>query len=347
MARRGALVGCLVAAVLLTADARADAPGPARAVADMIELEPTECLSREALAAKTASFLHRDSISPHLSMNVTMRGPDAFFQLSRSGRIIGERLVPRRDLTCEGFLSVLALALAVAVDSALQAEESAAGGTAEDAKQDDAAAEDAKEQRSRDERPSASAPAPEAPTKRPPPSPAKPAERPSVALTFEPAALSALHEPTIGAALGLVVAHDGVGRIGLSSFVTAPVSTDLGGDRARVGIVTGRLDGCLAPPLRTVPIAPCVGAIVGVHRAEGVALSAPATSVTDSALWAALAIGPELTLAFGRWSLVARVEPWWVLRPSRLVAARAGNELSRTGPAFGLAGFVGVRWTIF
>ncbi len=340
MARHGALVGCLVAAAHLTADARADVAAPARALAEAIDVEPTECLSRAALADKTASFLHRDQIDARLSMAVTMQGSDAFFQLSRTGVIIGERLVPRRNLTCEEFLSVLALALAVAVDSALLAEESSV----------EVNAAEAADEGARVEPPPAvvtTSPAPEAPTKRPPPSPTKPAARPSLALTFEPAVLSALHEPTIGGALGLVVAQRGVGRLGLSSFVTLPANTDLGGDRARVGLVTGRFDACLAPPIPKVPIAPCVDAIVGVHRAEGVVLSTPAASVADSALWGALAIGPELTLAFGRWSLVSRVEPWWVVRPSRLVTARADRELSRAGPSFGLAAFLGVRWTIF
>jgi len=307
MARHGALVGCLVAAAHLTAaDARADAAVPARPLAETIAVDPTECLSPAALTDKTTGFLQRDQVDARLSMAVTMRGPDAFFQLSRTGVVIGERLVPRRHLTCEEFLSVVALALAVAIDSALLAATSAE--EVEVAEDEGAPVEPL---------PAVvpASPTSEPVTKGPPPSPPKLGERHSLALTFEPAVLSVLHEPTIGGALGLVVA--------------------------------GRLDACLAPPVRTVPIAPCAGAIFGVHRAEGVVLSTEASSVTDSALWGALALGPELTLAFGRWSVAARLEPWWVVRPSRLVTVRAGRELSVTGTSFGAAAFLGVRRTIF
>lgn len=338
MARHGLLVGGLVAAAHLTADARADAAVPARPLAETIAMDPTECLSPSALTDKTTGFLQRDQVDARLSMAVTMRGPDAFFQLSRTGIVIGERLVPRRNLTCEEFLSVVALALAVAIDSALLAATSA---------EEVEAAED--ESVPVEPLPAVvpASPTSEPVTKGPPPSPPKLAERHSLALTFEPAVLSVLHEPTIGGALGLVVARHGVGRLGLTSLVTVPATTDLGGDRARVGLIAGRLDACLAPPVRMVPIAPCAGAIFGVHRAEGVVLSTQASSVTDSALWGALALGPELTLAFGRWSVAARVEPWWIVRPSRLVTVRAGTELSVTATSFGAAAFLGVRRTIF
>jgi len=334
MARRGVVVGGLLVAAHLTAAAWVRA-APARALVEAIEVESSECLSRETLASKTASFLQRTEIDARISMTVTMSGSDASFELSRSGAVVGERLVPRRNLACQEFLSVVAAALAVAIDAALLAEERAPEETPV-------------------EPPPAAPPAPErerprAPARRPPPPPRPKREaRPwSVALSVEPAVLAGLHEPTFGGALGTVLARHSLGRAGLSMFATLPVETDLGARHVRVGLIAGRFDACLAPPFRKVPIAPCVAATLGAHRAEPAVASSSASSASDSTLWGALGAGPEMTVAFRRWTVFWRVEPWWVLRPSRVVTALPdGTELSKTAPQFGLAGFLGARWSI-
>lgn len=338
MARLRALVGGLVMVAAVTGDAHADAAAPARPIAETIEVEPSECLSRAALASKTAAFLHRDEVDARLSVAVTMRGADALSRLSLDGVVVGERLVQRRGLTCEEFRSVVAAALAVAIDTALLEETNAA-------------------EEPRDEVPPLVPPPSPAPvlpavqTSRPrehrprPPAPSQPPAW-GLAVAFEPAALTTLHEPTVGAALGLVLAQRPLGRLGLSAFATLPVDTELGsGRRARVGLAAGRIDACLEPPIRKVPIAPCAAAIVGLHRVEGV-VSSRASSAADSTAWGAVALGPEGTLSFGRWSVVARLEPWWVLRPSRIVTAGPAGDLSSTGPHLGLAAFLGARWTI-
>ncbi len=340
MARLRSLVGGLVVVAAMTEDAlaRADAAALPRPLADAIEVAPSECLSRAALASETAGFLHREEVDARLSVAVTMHGADAFSQLSLDGVVVGERLVQRRSLKCDEFRSVVAAALAVAIDTALLDEANAAP-------------EEPPVEVPLEPPPS---PAPEAPavqTPRPrerrrPPAPPRPPAR-VLAIAFEPAALTALHEPTVGAALGLVLVQRPLGRLGLSAFSTLPVDTALGqGRRARVGLAAGRLDACLEPPIRKIPIAPCAAAIVGVHRAEGV-VSSRALSAANSTLWGALALGPEATLTFGRWSVIARVEPWWVLRPSRIVTAGSAGDLSSTGPSLGLAAFLGARWTIF
>jgi hypothetical protein len=346
VARQGSIAVCLAVAAHLTAQTPAAAAS--RSAALTIEVEPNACFSSEALARKTAAVLQREEVDARLSTTVSMRGADAFFQLSRGGTTLGERLVTRRNLTCDQFVSVLATALAVAIDTALL----------------DVEGEETPLESDPSPSPPSEASPPPSPSEAPPPlPPSKELPRPAreadavqrsredeakqawrFALTFEATALAALHEPTLGNTLGLVFVRPSIGRLGVSSFVTLPVDTDLRGESARVGLFAGRVDACLAPPLRNIPLAPCAAAVVGAHRAEGVVASRAASS--DWALWSALALGPELTVAFGRWSLVARVEPWWVIRPSRLVTARTDGELSKTGPNFGAAAFLGIRWTI-
>jgi hypothetical protein len=352
MARHGFLVGGLVVATRLAMVERAECAEEAtRPIEEALEVEPSECLTREALARRTSNFLQRGDVDARLVMRVTMQGDDAFFRLSRSDHEIGERVVPRRNLSCEKFLSVLAAAVAVAVDTASVPDPAPdPSQTVEDGSSAPAA------------------PEPPSPAASPPPPPlgTSPTSSPSrnalavrregerlpprarswlLDATVETGVLAALHEPALGAALGVSLARPHLGRLGLSGFATLPVETELGLRRARVGLLAGRLDGCLAPPIRKVPIAPCAAAIVGVHRAEGVVIASSA--VTDTTPWAALALGPEASIAFGRWSVVARVEPWWVLRPSRLVTQRGdGAELSKTAPHFGLGGFLGIRWSI-
>lgn len=302
-------------------------------------MEPSECLGRASLARTTAHFLLRDEVDARLSMRVSMKGRDALFLLARDGHDVGERLLPRRSLSCEKFLAVVAAAVAVAIDTADAdeiAERSRLPAT-------EAGAEQGAEPVS-ESPPAPTLPAPrrESPLGPPPPRPAW-----RVDVGAEVGALAALHAPAPTVALGLGVVRSKVGRAGLSAFATLPAETSLGGRNVRVELFAARFDGCLSPPIRRVPIAPCAAAIVGLHRAEGILLSASSSDVADSTLWAALAIGPEANLTFGRWSLIARVEPWWVLRPSRLVTERAdGAELSKTAPHLGLGAFFGVRWSI-
>lgn len=312
------------------------------AVADALSLDPgATCLEHERLTEQVVTWLERDALDPRLTVVVegdpievrTLR-----FTLQDRGRPIAERTFAPGPSSCDDLHSVVALAIALAVDATVLESVGIA-------------------------RPAPSVapmPAP-TPTTEPPPGPA-PAEaiEPTPALDLAPRERPWVLRAQLRGLLtvGVPPTLGGAGQLGLEAGWRELVDVQLGVLAASAGpqpvedatlaitLVAARVDGCVGPRLRRVRPRICGGAVAGGALAQGRGFREDYRATLP---WVALAVGgdvrvglgPRTALSFGLDGLVSVVRP--VFDVEEEFEVRQLRDLPRFGAAFGVGVVVALR----
>lgn len=312
------------------------------AVADALSLEPgATCLEHDRLTEQVVTWLERDALDPRLT--VVVEGDDVEvrtlrFTLQDRGRPIAERTFAPGPSSCDDLHSVVALAIALAVDATVLESVGIA-----------------------------STPPPVVPEPVPgPPNPPRP--RPSTA-AIEPSPLPDLSPrplppwalrgqlrglltvgvpPTLGGGgqLGLEAGWRGLVDLQLGALATSSGSQPAGEGTLTIALIAGRADVCVGPQLRRVRPRVCGGALAGSALAQGRGFLRDYRTTLP---WVAVAlggdvrvgVGPRTALSFGLDGLVSLVRP--VFDVAEEPQARELRELPRLGAALGMGVVVSLR----
>jgi hypothetical protein len=213
-----------------------------RPLADAITVANADpCLASVLLAGAVERWLGRDRIDERLAALVVLgrEGRAADLVLTRGDEIIGLRRFDALPAACSDRRSMLALALALAIDAALLEELARRHAPA-----------------------AAGAPASAAPNR----------SRHAIALglAIEGGLSLGLPWELAGIASALVgLRIDGVLRLDLGALGTSTVAVPLDGGRADITLVGGRAHGCLVTGLAPIELAGCVGVAAAAALAAG------------------------------------------------------------------------------
>jgi hypothetical protein len=121
--RAQSLLVCVFAYLLATSQfvwaARAMADEE-RSLAEAISVDGPPCVEKSGLVADVTTTLGRTSLDPRIRIAVhNQDGRLATIEISRDGRIVGERRIGGPDLSCATLQSVVRLAIASALDATL------------------------------------------------------------------------------------------------------------------------------------------------------------------------------------------------------------------------------------
>lgn len=323
-----------------------DPLGERVAVADALALDPgATCLEHDRLVEQVVTWLERDELDPRLTVVVvgdpievrTLR-----FTLQDRGTPIAERTFVPGPSSCDDLHSVVALAIALAVDATVLESVGIAPAP-----------------------PREPAPAP-APAPRPEPTPTptiEPSPLPDLAPRPRPWVLRASLRglltvgvpPTLGGGgqLGLEAGWRDLVDVQLGVLATSagaqPVDAGAqssGEATLTVSLVAGRADACVGPRLRRVRPRLCGGVLAGAALAEGRGFRDDYRATLP---WLAVALGGDVrvglsartALSFGLDGLVSLVRPVFDVREDFEV--RQLRDLPRFGAAIGMGVVVTLR----
>lgn len=330
-----------------------EAPSPATvpsgervAVADALDLDPgATCLEHDRLVEQVVTWLERDELDPRLTVAVvgdptevrTLR-----FTLHDRGTPIAERTFAPGPSSCDDLHSVVALAIALAVDATVL---ESVGITPAPPTEPEPAPEPAP------------LPEPErTETSEPSPLPdLAPRPRPWALRASLRGLLTVGVPPTLGGGgqLGLEAGWRDLVDVQLGVLATSagaqPVDAGAqssGEATLAVTLVAGRADACVGPQLRRVRPRLCGGVLAGAALAEGRGFRDDYRATLP---WLAVALGGDVrvglsartALSFGLDGLVSLVRPVFDVREDFEV--RQLRELPRFGAAIGMGVVVTLR----
>jgi hypothetical protein len=329
------------AAASAPADAPSDdEPGDRVAVADALSLEPgATCLEHGRLVEQVVTWLGRDELDPRLTVVVegdplevrTLR-----FTLHDRGTPLAERTFAPGPSSCDDLHSVVALAIALAVDATVLESVGIAP---------------------------TPTPTPEPlPEPEPEPTPPTPlaAIEPSPVTDLEPrrtpwalraqlrGLLTVGVPPTLGGGgqLGLELGWRELVDVQLGAFVASAGPQPIDDATLTITLVAARADTCVGPQLRRVRPRLCGGLLAGSALAQGRGFREDHRTTLP---WVALALGgdvrvglgPRTALSFGLDGLVSVVRPVFDVREDFQV--RQLRDLPRFGAAIGMGVVIGLR----
>lgn len=316
------------------------------AVADALSLDPgATCLEHDRLVEQVVTWLERDELDPRLTV-VVVGDPTEVrtlrFTLQDRGTPIAERAFAPGPSSCDDLHSVVALAIALAVDATVLESVGIAP-------------------------PPRPEPAPEPrPEPLPEPEPTaamEPSPLPDLAPRQRLWALRAQLRglltvgvpPTLGGGgqLGLEAGWRDLVDVQLGVLATSAGAqpVDAGAQSAgqanlTVSLIAGRADVCVGPQLRRVRPRLCGGALAGAALAEGRGFR---DDYRTTLPWVAMALGGDVrvglsartALSFGLDGLVSVVRPAFDVREDFQV--RQLRDLPRFGAAIGMGVVVALR----
>lgn len=316
-------------------------PGPV-AVADALVLEPgATCLEHDRLTEQVVTWLERDALDPRLTVVVEgdpLETRSLRFTLQDRGQPIAERRFAPGPSSCDDLHSVVALAIALAVDATVL-ESMGIGPT-----------------------PTPTPP----PTPPPTPEPALPdrtAIEPSPRLDLEPrrrpaddwavraelrGLLTVGIPPTLGGGgqLGVEAGWRDLVDVRLGALGTSSGSRPAGEGTLTITLAAARADLCVGPRLRRVRPRACTGVLAGGALAQGRGFL---RDYRTRLPWVAMAVGgdvrvglgPRTALSFGLDGIVSLVRPVFDLAEDFEV--RELRDLPRFGAALGVGVVVSLR----
>jgi hypothetical protein len=318
-----------------------DEPDERVAVADAVSLEPgATCLDHGRLVEQVVTWLERDELDPRLTVVVvghTTETRTLRFTLHDRGRPIAERSFAPGPSSCDDLHSVVALAIALAVDATVLESVgiTPAPPTAEPEPE----------------------PEPEpAPDSVPEPA-IEPSPLPDLTPRRSPWALRAQLRGLL--TVGVPPTLGGGGQLGLELGWRDLVDVQLGALATSAGpqrvdeaatlsitLVAARADACVGPQLRRVRPRLCGGVLAGSALAQGRGFREDYRTTLP---WVAVALGgdvrvglgPRTALSFGLDGLVSVVRPVFDVREDFQV--RQLRELPRFGAAIAMGVVVALR----
>ncbi len=309
------------------------------AVSDALVLEPgATCLEHDRLTEQVVTWLERDELDPRLTVVVEGNSTvvDSLrFTLRDRGEVIAERVFHEGPSRCEDFHSVVALAIALALDATVL---ESVGIVAESPSvpEPQPGPPDAP-----DEPPPVVVPRPSAPEPSPGPD-LTPRDRPWRLRVRAGGLVTVGLPPPLGGGAELAVELSwrdlvdvDVGVLGASA---GPQPIDQG-STLQIALVAGRADVCAGPQMRRVRPRFCGGLIAGSAMGEGRGFVRDFQVVVP---WVALAFGGDLRvslmhrldLSFDLDGVVTTVRPVFDVREE--LGVRKLRDLPRFGGMFGL-----------
>ena len=108
----------LVIAIACPELARADEPAT-RPIADAIDLGPSTCLEKKALAEQVGMWLGTDVLDKRVSILVADAAKGVRFVVKRSGEVLGERTLSVLHVPCQEIHAAVGLGIASAIDATI------------------------------------------------------------------------------------------------------------------------------------------------------------------------------------------------------------------------------------
>jgi hypothetical protein len=323
-----------------TDDAPDADPGERMAVADALSLDPgATCLEHDRLVEQVVTWLERDELDPRLTIVVegdAIETRTLRFTLQDRGEPISERSFAPGPSSCDDLHSVVALAIALAVDATVLESVGIVS-------------------------------APSTPEPKPSPEPS-PAPDPAPTPAIEPSPLTDLAPrrspwalraqlrglltvgvpPTLGGGgqLGLEVGWRDLVDLQLGVLATSAGPQPVDEATLTVTLVAARADACVGPQLRRVRPRLCGGMLAGSALAQGRGFREDYRTTLP---WVAVALGgdvrvglgPRTALSFGLDGLVSVVRPVFDVRENFEV--RQLRDLPRFGAAIAMGVVVALR----
>jgi hypothetical protein len=314
-------------------------PGEPTAVADALSLDPgATCLEHDRLVEQVVTWLERDELDPRLTVVVegdAIETRTLRFTLQDRGQPIAERTFAPGPSSCDDLHSVVALAIALAVDATVLESVGIAP----------------------------------APVVEPLPAPAPlPAPDPVSTAAIEPSPLAELAPrrspwalraqlrglltvgvpPTLGGGgqLGLELGWRDLVDVQLGAFATSSGPQPVDEATLTITLVAARADVCVGPQLRRVRPRLCGGVLGGSALAQARGFR---DDYRTTLPWVAVALGgdvrvglgPRTALSFGLDGLVSVVRPVFDVREDFQV--RQLRDLPRFGATIGMGVVVVLR----
>jgi len=318
-----------------------DDPDERMAVADALSLDPgATCLEHDRLVEQVVTWLERDELDPRLT--IVVEGDDTEtrtlrFTLQDRGQPISERTFAPGPSSCDDLHSVVALAIALAVDATVLESVGIVPAPPIEPKPK---------------------PAPE-PSPAPDPAPPEaiePSPLPDLGPRRSPWAVRAQLRglltvgvpPTLGGGgqLGLEVGWRDLVDVQLGVVATSAGPQPVDEATLTVTLLAARADACVGPQLRRVRPRLCGGVLAGSAVAQGRGFR---EDYRITLPWVAVALGgdvrvglsPRTALSFGLDGLVSVVRPVFDVREDFEV--RQLRDLPRFGAAIGMGVVVALR----
>jgi hypothetical protein len=325
------------------APAPADAPAERVAVADAVRLEPgATCLDHARLVEQVVTWLERDALDPRLSIVVEgdpVQPRTLRFTLHDRGRPISERAFAPGPKGCDDLHSVVALAIALAVDATVL---ESVGITSPPVEPPPTPPPNAPPST-----PTSPPPADPTPTESSPPP--DPPRRPAWALRGQVRGLLTVGvPPTLGGGghLALELGFRELVDVQLGVLATSAGPRPVDDASLTIALVAARADACVGPRLRRVRPRLCGGLLAGGALAQGRGFREDYRTTLP---WVAVALGgdvrvglgPRTALSFGLDGLVSLVRP--VFDVEEEFEVRQLRDLPRFGAAIGMGVVVSLR----
>lgn len=314
------------------------------AVADALSLDPgATCLDHGRLVEQVVTWLERDALDPRLTIVVEGDAVEARtlrFTLQDRGQPISERTFAPGPKGCDDLHSVVALAIALAVDATVLESVGITPKPVDPTPQPEV--DPPPEQ---DPSPDPTPPVANEPTPRPDSAPRKPAW----ALRGQLRGLLTVGvPPTLGGGghLALELGWRDLVDVQLGALATSAGPQPVDGATLTVTLVAARADACVGPRLRRVRPRLCGGAVAGGALAQGRGFREDYRTTLP---WVALALGgdvrvglgPRTALSFGLDGLVSLVRPVFDVEDE--FGVRELRDLPRFGASIGMGVVVSLR----
>jgi hypothetical protein len=314
MPLRLAAVGLAISTVLLLAVHPAEASARTRPLTEAVTVEgASRCLEAASLGALVARWLRSDAIDARVSI-VVFAGdepsPALSFEVRRDGEVIAVRRFDPPPATCDDIRRVVAIAIALAIESTVLAA------------------------------PSTEPPA----TPAPPDSPRHFVPRPSWGVDVAVLA-GVLPELAFGLQSHVDVDLSERFALAVGTLTTFPSDTPVGSGRADLRLVAAEAAGCWIALPGPVELRACGGVAAGGVRVEGEAF---APSLSPLLPWVSVMGHAGIRLAVLKWLAIEGGLDGFlpILRPNLEVASPNGAIVfSRSFPVGGGVGALGLALT--